>query len=71
MKAFHTWERFINWLFNILSGILILLYIINKWVTVGFVQEVKLMIVGMTLTVIGIQIIFSAWFLSMIGIEKR
>jgi len=33
--------------------------------------EVKLMLVEMTLTVLGIQIIFSSWFLSMIGIEKR
>jgi len=47
------------------------LHIINTWLTVGFVQEIKLMLVGMTLTVIGIQTIFSAWFLSMIGIEKR
>jgi len=52
-------------------GAIILLHIINTWLTVGFVQEIKLMLVGMTLTVIGIQTIFSAWFLSMIGIEKR
>jgi len=28
------------------------------------------MIIGTTLTFLGIQIIFSSWFLSMIGIEK-
>ncbi len=54
-----------------ITGIIILLHIINTWLTSGFVQEIKLMLVGMTLTVIGIQTIFSAWFLSMIGIEKR
>ncbi|MFN3528235.1 MAG: hypothetical protein ACK4YO_03945, partial [Candidatus Altarchaeaceae archaeon] len=54
-----------------LIGIVILIYILNLWLNVGFVQQVKLMIVGMTLTVLGIQIIFSSWFLSMIGIEKR
>lgn len=52
-------------------GIAILIYIFNTWLNVGFVQQIKLMLVGMTLTVLGIQIIFSAWFLSMIGIEKR
>jgi len=54
-----------------LIGILILLYISNKWLTIGFVPEVKLFMAGMTLTVIGLQLIFSAWFLSMIGIEKK
>ena len=43
----------------------------NKWLTVGFVPEVKLFTAGMTLTVISLQLIFPAWFLSMIGIEKR
>jgi len=54
-----------------LAGIIILLYIFNTWLTVGFVQQIKLMLIGMTLTAIGIQIIFSSWFLSMIGIEKK
>ena len=52
-------------------GMIILLYIFNTWLTVGFVQQIKLMLIGMTLTAIGIQIIFSSWFLSMIGIEKK
>ncbi len=52
-------------------GIAILIYIFNTWLNVGFVQQIKLMLAGMTLTVLGIQIIFSSWFLSMIGIEKR
>ncbi len=52
-------------------GIAILIYIFNTWLTVGFVQQIKLMLAGMTLTVLGIQIIFSSWFLSIIGIEKR
>ncbi|CEG13871.1 putative glycosyltransferase [groundwater metagenome] len=52
-------------------GIAILIYIFNTWLTVGFVQQINLMLAGMTLTVLGIQIIFSSWFLSMIGIEKR
>ncbi|MDI6729962.1 MAG: glycosyltransferase family 2 protein [Candidatus Altarchaeum sp.] len=52
-------------------GIAILIYIFNTWLNVGFVQQIKLMLVGMTLIVLGIQIIFSSWFLSMIGIEKR
>jgi len=52
-------------------GFVILIYIFNTWLGVGFVQQIKLMLAGMTLTVLGIQIIFSSWFLSMIGIEKR
>ncbi len=52
-------------------GIAILIYIFNTWLNVGFVQQIKLMLAGMTLTVLGIQIIFSSWFLNMIGIEKR
>ncbi len=52
-------------------GFAILIYIFNTWLGVGFVQQIKLMLAGMTLTVLGIQIIFSSWFLSMIGIEKR
>jgi len=52
-------------------GMIILSYIFNTWLTVGFVQQIKLMLIGMTLTAIGIQIIFSSWFLSMIGIEKK
>lgn len=52
-------------------GMIILIYIFNTWLTVGFVQQIKLMLVGMTLTVLGIQIIFSSWFLSIIGIEKK
>lgn len=54
-----------------LIGLGILIYIFNLWLIAGFVHQVKLMIVGMTLTVLGIQIIFSSWFLSLIGIEKR
>ena len=70
-KYFTLEKGTIIGLFIFFTGMIILIYIINTWLTSGFVQQIKLMLVGMTLSVLGIQVIFSSWFLSIIGIEKR
>lgn len=54
-----------------LIGFTTLIYIFNTWLKVGSVQQIKLMLVGMSLTILGIQIIFSSCFLNVGGIEKN
>jgi len=54
-----------------LTGFLITFYLFIRRVIDGYLHAEKILILGMTLAVIGLQIIFSSWFLSMIGVEKR
>jgi hypothetical protein len=56
-----------------LIGIAIYLFIFIKWVRTGFgaLEEVKNGIVGLTLLTIGIQTIFSAFMLSILGIKEK
>ncbi len=55
------------------AGLTINLYILVLWLTVGFQGQLHLRgaILAMTLMVIGVQIIFSSFFLSILGIEKK
>jgi glycosyltransferase involved in cell wall biosynthesis len=55
------------------AGFLIDLYIFIKWVMRDFgpITESKLALLALTFIVIGIQTIFSSFFLSMLGIQKR
>jgi len=56
-----------------LTGVIIDSYIFIEWVINDFgpIEEMKLAILSLTFIVIGIQTIFSSFFLSMLGIEKR
>ncbi|MBD3252207.1 glycosyltransferase, partial [Candidatus Pacearchaeota archaeon] len=54
-------------------GITIFLWIFLKWISTGFgsLNEVKNAILALTLTIIGIQTIFSAFMLSILGIKEK
>lgn len=56
-----------------LLGLSINLYILIKWVVADFgpLSEVRLALLASTLIIIGVQTIFSSFFLSMLGIETR
>jgi len=49
------------------------LYILLKWIASGFgpLSEVRPAVLASTLIIIGAQIVFSSFFLSMLGIERR
>jgi glycosyltransferase involved in cell wall biosynthesis len=57
----------------IVLGIVLFLWILIKWIKSGFgsLQEVKNAIVALTLTVLGLQTIFSAFMLSILGIREK
>lgn len=56
-----------------LTGFAINVCILNRWLTVGFGGQPRLReaILAMTLMVIGAQVVFSAWFLGLLAVEKR
>ncbi len=64
---------------GIIGGVLVVLgvgiygYIFLKWVNSGFgsLDEVKNLVVAQTFAVIGVQTIFSAFMLSILGIKER
>lgn len=59
-------------LFSVLAlGLFV--HILAKWIASGFgaLEEIRSGILAMTLSIIGMQIIFSSFFLSMLGIRKR
>ncbi len=56
-------------LITFLAGLLIVT--LKKLLNSADINQFKLMLVGMTMTILGIQIIFSSWFLKKSGIGKR
>jgi glycosyltransferase involved in cell wall biosynthesis len=54
-------------------GLALYLYILAKWVFSGFgaLEEIRMGLLALTLTIIGVQTVFSSFFLSMLGIRKR
>ncbi len=56
-----------------LIGLCINLYILLEWVIkrFGALDRVRLALAGVTFMIIGIQIIFSSFFLSILGLKKR
>ena len=56
-----------------LSGFLIYIFILTSWIKSGFgdLNEIKNSIIALTLITIGIQTIFSAFMLSILGIKER
>jgi hypothetical protein len=56
-----------------LLGLMFYIYILVKWILSGFgaLEEIRIGILALTLATIGIQIIFSSFFLSMLGIKKK
>jgi hypothetical protein len=56
-----------------LIGLIMSLVVVIIWINRGFgeLREEKLAIAGLTLIVIGIQVIFGAFFLSILGLRRR
>lgn len=57
----------------LLAGLAICAVVAGTWIDRGFgeLREQKLAIVGLTLVVLGIQLIFGAFFLSVLGLRRR
>jgi len=55
-----------------LAGLVILGYILVKWIMSGYgaLHEFRTALFGMTLVIIGVQTVFSSFFLSMMGIKE-
>jgi hypothetical protein len=62
----------IGWIVFIL-GLSGSIYIFVRWMQAGFgpLNEVRLSLIGLLLMVIGIQTIFSSFFLSLLGLPKK
>jgi glycosyltransferase involved in cell wall biosynthesis len=54
-------------------GLIIYLYIISKWINsgLGSINQIKNSIVALTLIVLGIQTLFSAFMMSILGIKEK
>ncbi|MEW6095584.1 MAG: glycosyltransferase family 2 protein [bacterium] len=86
-EHFEESDRFIEWFFGYfnlerglivgtlvtLFGLGINIYILVRWILSNFgpLSEVQTGLVALTFMVIGIQIIFSSFFLSILGIKRR
>jgi hypothetical protein len=57
----------------LLVGLVLCVVIAVSWIDRGFgeLSEQKLAVVGMTLVVVGIQIVFGSFFLSVLGLSRR
>jgi hypothetical protein len=57
----------------LLAGLVTCVVIAVSWLSRGFgeLSEQKLAVVGMTLVVVGIQIVFGSFFLSILGLSRR
>jgi len=57
----------------ILAGIAIFIFVMAKWINSGFgaLSEIKNLITGLTLVVIGIQTVFSSFMLSILSIKEK
>ncbi len=56
----------------LLAGLALNAYILTKWVQAGFgeLEEIKTGVLGLTLIVIGVQTIFSGFYVSMTGMKQ-
>lgn len=72
-KRFHLEHGLLAGSLIFMTGFIIDLYILVKWIMGGFgpLTEMKLAILSLTFMAIGAQIIFSSFFLSMLLIEKK
>ena len=57
----------------LLAGLVMCVVIAAAWLSRGFgeLSEQKLAIIGMTLVVVGIQVVFGSFFLSVLGLSRR
>jgi hypothetical protein len=57
----------------LLAGLAVCVVITVAWLSRGFgeLSEQKLAVIGMTLVVVGIQIVFGSFFLSVLGLSRR
>jgi len=75
-KAFHWFsiERAsIIGIISIILGITLYVIILNRWIASGFgsLNEIKNAVLGMTLAVLGVQTISSAFMISILGIKEH
>ncbi len=72
-KIFNLERGLVTGFIVFLTGFATDLYILIKWVSSDFgpLHEVRLALVASTFIIVGVQIIFSSFFLSMLGIETR
>jgi len=57
----------------LLTGVVMCAVIAIQWIDRGFgeLREEKLAVVGFTLVVLGIQLVFGSFFLSILGLQRR
>jgi amino acid transporter len=57
----------------LLAGLILCAIIAAIWIDRGFgaLSEEKLAVVGLTLVVLGIQVVFGSFFLSILGLSRR
>ncbi|HNX90651.1 MAG TPA: glycosyltransferase family 2 protein [Candidatus Omnitrophota bacterium] len=73
LKNFHLEKGLISGLALFAAGVCVFIHIFLKWVFSNFGElfEIKSAMLATTLTIIGIQMIFSSFFLSFLILEKR
>ena len=72
-KTFNLERGLIIGTLLFLFGLIINLIVLIKWVGSNFgeLSEIKILIFALTLNVLGIQIIFNSFYLSVLGIKKK
>lgn len=57
----------------LLGGVAVGVWVVWRWATHGFPQldEIRPMLLGITLVIVGVQSTFNAFFLSLLGVETR
>ncbi len=56
-----------------MAGVLVAGWVIWRWAADGFPQldEIRPLLLGVTLVIVGVQSTFNAFFLSLLGVETR
>lgn len=72
-KVFNLERGLVTGFIVFMTGFATDLYILIKWVSSNFgpLHKVRLALVASTFIILGVQVIFSSFFLSMLGIERR
>ena len=67
-----------GWLWSLLTivGVVLLFVAINEWRTRGFgpldyAETMRLVVPGVTLTAVGFQTVLSAFFISVLALDRR
>ena len=72
-RAFNLEKGIVLGILLSLIGFIALIFIFYKWVNTGFgfLDETRLALFSLIFVLVGIQIIFSSFFLSLLGIKKK